>query len=209
MNANADGRIPRLTLVTVFVASLMLGMAFSPSPSVAYTPPLPPVSVESEGRAAAIPDPEIVVFVDVPIKVAPDVVAGVRAWERATKGWRRWRLGHAAEAHMWIIQVEPGKGHCPVWASGCAGAMGGLERDPSEAWGRAWLIRGNYEAGAKVITMHEIGHSLGLWHVEGTMMQAAPSIEQYLAEWRCPDGESLARLEWRIGVVLDTRECVQ
>lgn len=194
----------RLTLVVVFAASMLLGLAFSPAPSVAYTPPL---SVEERERARL--EPEIVVFVDVPLKVAPDVIAGVRAWERVTHGWRRWRLGSVSEAHLWIVQVEPGRGHCAPWAAACAGALGGLEREPRDAWGRAWLVRGSYEAGAKVITMHEIGHSLGLAHVEGTMMQAQPTIEMYLAPWPCPDAESLLRLQWRLGVVLETRECEQ
>ncbi len=192
-----------MTLFCVFIASFVCGLALSPAPSEAWTPPLAPLIPE---RAAARLEPEIVVFVDVPIDVSPAVVAGMRAWERATRGWRRWRLGPITEANLMIVQVEPNKGHCPPWAAACAGAMGGLEKEEN-AWGRAWMIRGSYEAGAKVITMHEIGHSLGLWHVEGTMMQAQPTIDMYFRPWTCPDGESLLRLQWRIGVVLDLSEC--
>ena len=193
----------RATLAVVFVASILLGLAVSPEPSEAYTPPLPRV----EAVRPAPLEPEIVVHVDVPLKVAPNVIEAIRAWERVTRGWRRWRLGGIAEAHMWIIQVEPGRGHCPDFAAACAAQMGGLEREPPDAWGRAWLIRGEYEPGAKVITMHEIGHALGLRHVDGTLMQSHMTVEMYLNPWTCPDGESLARLQWRLGVVLDTREC--
>jgi hypothetical protein len=191
----------RITLFCAFVTAFVVGLALAPKPSEAWTPPVAPVAPE---RASKL-EPEIVVFVDVPLSVSSEVIAGVRAWERATRGWRRWRLGSITEAHMIISQIEPNV-RCPVWASACAGALGGLERDEN-AWGRAWLVRGNYEAGARVITMHEIGHSLGLWHVEGTMMQSAPSVDMYLKVWRCPDGESLMRLQWQTGAVLNPAEC--
>ena len=194
----------RITLFFVFVTAFVVGLSFSPAPSDAYTPPLPPVVPERRAL-----EREIVVFVDVPIQVAPNVVAGMRAWERATRGWRRWRLGAITEANLWIVQVEPGRNPCPSWAVACAGNLGGLEKDDDSAWGRAWLIRGQYETGATVITIHEIGHSLGLAHAEGTVMNAEITLPMLLQTWRCPDGESLLRLQWRLGVVLDSRECVE
>lgn len=147
--------------------------------------------------------PTIRVHIDVSVGVSSEVIAGVKAWADATREWRDWELAGPATANLFIVEVADQAGHCdPVGypIAGCAGAIGGLELDPPHA--KIWLLRGMYENAAKWVTMHEIGHTLGLTHMDGTLMAQHPEDGVQLLAWDCPDTETLLRVSWRVGVSL-------
>jgi len=168
-------------------------------------------AIAPEYRAAALSvapglEPVIRVHIDVAPSVAPDVLAGIRAWADATHDWREWELAGPVSANLYITEVSDGDGHCdPVGypIAGCAGAIGGLDKDPPLA--KIWLIRGMYENAAKWVTMHEIGHTLGLTHLDGTLMAQHPEEGMGVLPWDCPDSVSLLRVSWRVGVTLACR----
>lgn len=167
-------------------------------------------AIAPEYRPAVIAGPPVAtvirVHVDVSPAVAPDVVAGIRAWADATREWRAWELAGPASANLFITEVVDQEGHCadvgyPI--AGCAGAIGGLDVDPPGA--QIWLLRGSYENAAKWVTMHEIGHTLGLTHLDGTLMAQHPDQDMGLLSWDCPDPVTLLRVSWRVGVNLACR----
>jgi hypothetical protein len=182
----------RLGAVVVLLAACQAGGA-----ERALTPP-PPVIV---APAPTLAIPTIRVHVDVSLGNAPEVIAGIRAWERATIGWRLWELAPPGRAHLWIVEVSDPHEYCtdpgyPI--AGCASAIGGLDDDQAPR-ARIYLVRGSYESAARMVVIHEIGHSLGLTHQDGTVMQQHPTALQWDATWHCPDEMTLLRLAWRTG----------
>ncbi len=182
---------PRIT-VGLFLVSL----ACAHPEDRALTPPLP------RFEAAPPPQPPVIrVGLDVSLRSAADVIAGVRAWEAATVGWRRWELVPIAQAHARIVEIVDPAGPCTLPGypiGGCSAQIGGLELE-HDPWAKIYLVRGNYEEAATLITMHEIGHALGLSHQDGTLMAAHPDTVLWEARWDCPDAVTLLRLEWHTG----------
>lgn len=162
----------------------------------AITPRLPRIEVP----APRVAPTTIKVHIDVDPSVSAEVVAGITAWANATRGWRDWGLAPPSEAHVTIVEVGPGGGHCPSGSSACASQIGGLETDAPH--GRIFMIRGAYEIAARLITIHELGHTLGLTHFDGGVMQSNPTLELWIVEWQCPDSITLMRLSWIVGQVL-------
>ncbi len=168
----------------------------------AQPPPPPP---ERAAPASLPPVPTIRVHVDVGLGSAFDVVAGIRSWARATRGWREWELAGPATAHAYITEVDPTDSPCQVTGytiAGCAEAIGGLDDDEAPH-AQIWLMRGNYEASAQWVTMHELGHALGLTHMDGTLMQGRGRF--VLLTLDCPDDVTLMRMHWRTGYPMRCR----
>jgi hypothetical protein len=171
-------------------------------------PPAPGGGARSDPGAAAYasapavgvaPLEPIAVYVDPGVARSAEVSAGVDGWRVATFGIREWRTADTADAaDVTVYQVGRYARVCEADettdALGCVQAIGGL-------WDRAmgdpmnvFLVEGNYEADAALVTMHEIGHLLGLTHGAGLM------AADVAGAWQCPDAETIDRLSELTGV---------
>jgi len=193
--------------------------------AVACTPPPPPFA-HDDAPAPAAPAPEPTEYPSVPVVATPPapaplpairvfvdprigeydaVVEAVEAWRVATAGVRDWVYVESYElADVWLLEVGPYARVCPgapedTAAWGCVQQIGGLWESQPEPL-RVFLISGNYEAGAKLTAMHELGHLLGLTHADGGFMTGNMPIAAALADWECPDAEPLDRLQTKLGI---------
>jgi len=171
--------------------------------------------VPATGEPVIVEAPEPVrpealrVCVDVPASERAKVEQAVEAWAEATSSWRDWVIVDAREGgcHLSIFEVGPyarlcsedddGDGHAEpnTDALGCVDALGGLLKAAPDA--TVYLIEGRYSAG---VVMHEIGHTLGLTHKDGGLMQAGWPAEYRGADWECPDATSMDRLGEKLHV---------
>jgi hypothetical protein len=144
--------------------------------------------------------PPIRVLVSVSPEHEADVVAGVDGWALSTRGVREWELTREWEAANVVLLETPALvGMCPHPAMlACTFGVGGLWTH--EAIGdpmRVFLVAGQYGPDARTITMHELGHKLGLGHIEGTLMNRSASLHYALP---CPDRVPIVELGTRLGV---------
>jgi hypothetical protein len=124
-----------------------------------------------------------------------DIEAGIRGWDRVTHSVRPWRImptGYPGPVHVIILEVPEGAGICTDHAYACVRGIGGLWEDSSLPT-HVYLVKGRYEGRAKGVIMHELGHLLGLEHLDGTLMQGNWDPEIAHAAWECPDMVSVAR----------------
>lgn len=179
----------------------------APAPTVepAVYPTAPVVDAPPVVVVVPAPLPPIRVHVDERIEERAAVLEAVEAWRVATRGVRDWvYVGKDDPADVWILEVGPYARVCPgapeeTTAWGCVQQIGGLWASQPEPL-NVFLISGNYEAGAKLTAMHEIGHLLGLTHADGGFMTGNMPIKMALADWECPDAEPLDRLQIKLGI---------
>jgi hypothetical protein len=95
-------------------------------------------------------------------------------------------------------------------ALGCVWGLGGLWNNVSGASMPLFLInssrwadgqaRPGYQRNAKLVTMHEIGHLLGLTHAAGGRLMKATTDAEMAAEWECPDAEAIDALSSKLKI---------
>jgi hypothetical protein len=157
--------------------------------------------------------PPIRVWVSPDVQYFDEVMAGVEAWAFATRGVREWVFVDATAEEIVLGEnvaelaiFEVGKysrmcdGELETNALGCVHGTGGLWNNVSGQPMKLYLIAPQYEQNPKKVTMHEIGHLLGLTHEDGGLMQEVASVAINEADWDCPDPRTVERLEGHLGV---------
>ena len=116
------------------------------------------------------------VCLDVPGNKRADLLPAIAAWNHALNG--KMTLVEDPEAcDLYVVEmVHP---PCDPSAVACADKIGGSV---------IYLYPGRYEKHASEVMAHEIGHTLGAQHVEGTLM--APTV----SNWECPDVTTMAQV---------------
>lgn len=208
----------------MFLLSLVVGCALPVAPAgggLNPQPELPAVgaSEPSVPSTAVVVAPAPVVLPALRVWVSPGVAelegvrAGVEGWREATRGVRDWTFTDSQDdADLAIYEIGPygntcGIGGAPPSALACVQGVGGLWRNESGEPMSLFLINSTrddagrakpgYQANPKLVTMHEIGHLLGLVHGAGALMN--PYAGDMLgANWECPDAESVATLEEKL-----------
>lgn len=192
-------------MIRVALAAVALAGCVSPLPA-------PPIDAEPPPAAMAYPAAPLTTFAPlepIAVYVSPEVTeaagvhAGIDGWRLATFGVREWRTVDAPEAaDVAIYQVGRYARLCgddaTTDALGCVTQIGGLwERSGSAQPAlNVFLVEGNYEVNASLVTMHEIGHLLGLTHAAGGLMAADADAS---AAWECPDAATIDALAERTG----------
>jgi hypothetical protein len=193
--------------VILFLTLLLA--ACEPAPLVCDGPPpeAPAPAPEAPNSIAPAGSEPIRVCVDVAADQRERVLQGVEGWRKVTAPWRGWDLqpaGTVDGCDLQIIEVAEGE-VCTLGASACVQTLGGL--DLERPFGVVYQVVGRYEVNPAFTTLHEVGHLLGLDHVDGGIMQAGPTASMWGGRWECPDLESIERLEAHLNLSLG--RCVQ
>lgn len=162
-----------------------------------------PVEVPAEGGQAIAQAPVqaaqalgvLRVCVPESLPARAGVLEGVAEWAHATRGWRAWELASTdCELTFELIERDT---LCAHEHTACVHVSGLEVGMPT----RVYMVRGQYEAIPRYVTLHEIGHAIGLGHVDGGVMAESVNEGDVL---RAPpatiDSETIARLEWHLGV---------
>lgn len=205
-----EGMTHRALLVLVLA---LVGVACTEPPAswndAAPELPAPGVMVPAVDPITGTPAPAAMAPIKVWLapSIDPEQVQAVRAavdaWGVVTRRIRAWvYVAEKADADLAISEIGPYARLCDgqeeTAALGCVRAVGGLWRNKSGEPMNLYLISGNYERATKLVTMHEIGHLLGLHHDAGGIM-AGPASEAMLdASWECPDPVAVAALVDRL-----------
>jgi hypothetical protein len=185
------------------------------TPVTAPVIPAPVTVPEPSAQPAPAPLPAIRYWVEPGIDNRDEVIEGVKAWAESTRGVREWIEVDTWEgAELAVREIGPygntcGVGGAPPSAVGCA-VTGGLWANESGEPMTAWLINSTrddagkaqpgYQQNAKLVTMHEIGHLLGLKHAPGGIMSATLDALAPAADWECPDAETIDELETHLKI---------
>jgi hypothetical protein len=165
-----------------------------------------------EGEPAARALPPIRVWIDPEAKNPEAIRAGVEGWRIAMKGVRDWLIveGSVEQArstdHADVMVQEVGSlsrlctGQDETAALGCVAATGGLWNNKSGRSLSLYLFTPQVTGHEAVVTMHELGHLLGLKHGTGALMDAGSEPAALDATWECPDAETIVSLEERLGL---------
>jgi len=156
----------------------------------------------AEDPVAAAGDGPARLCLRVPEPALAGVRAGLAGWDAVLGPWRLLEeAGPGKPCDAVVEQSEEADSPCLEGMSDCADGIGGL--DLARPRGHVWLLRGRYESSAAFVTMHELGHLLGLGHEDGTVMEAEPSGKMARADWACPDPRTVSRLEAHLGLGLE------
>lgn len=152
--------------------------------------------------SVALPLRPLRVCIEVPAASLAAVRAAVDGWREATRTWRDWRfVDHDDEwnnCDLSIVQTGRYSTLCDGDAYGCSSNIGGLA-DESEPYSVVFLPEQRYEDFATAVVLHEIGHAIGLSHKDGGLMQGDWPPAFRSAAWKCPDAETLDRLQEQLG----------
>lgn len=165
------------------------------------------------------PLPAIRVWLDPSInpKYIDAVRAGVEGWRMATAGVRDWTYTDDYDhAELAIREIGPYGNTCAVGgtteALGCVQGVGGLWHNESGQPMTVYLIsttfsadghaQDGYQQNPTLVTMHEIGHLLGLTHGAGLLMGNTDGMphDRIEADWTCPDAETIDTLETKLKI---------
>lgn len=159
--------------------------------------------IEGEPAPAAMAPIKVWLAPSIDPAQVPAVRAAVDAWGTVMRRIRAWVYVEAkTDADLAISEIGPYArlcdGQAETAALGCVRAVGGLWRNKSGEPLDLYLIRGAYERATKLVTMHEIGHLLGLHHDAGGIMAGPASGGMLDAIWECPDPVAVAALVDRL-----------
>jgi hypothetical protein len=150
------------------------------------------------------------------------VTEGVREWvfvEASAEEIADADEAGEALADVAIREIGPYGGTCApsdtdgevaeTTALGCVWGIGGLWNNESGESMPVFLINTSrtadghavpgYQRNAKLVTMHEIGHLLGLTHAAGGLMTATTNKDM-AADWECPDAQAVDALASKLKV---------
>lgn len=183
-----DGAIAGLAVVCVLAIALgLIGCAPPPTPQPSKKPALPPIAVYTNATGLGL----------------IGVTRGVDGWARVTRGVRDWVITPSIRANVLILEVPVSSGMCQSHMVACTYGTGGLwtHRNGDDPQ-RIFLQSGQYESQSALVTMHELGHKLGLGHVEGTIMARAIG-DAVPSDPTCPDALTVARVSALLGERLE------
>lgn len=113
----------------------------------------------------------------------PTVIEAVTAWDNAIRRWKHLQpvigLQNQPICDYTIIEVEPNE------------SVGFQVLGSTTLFGKIiYLYKNRYEIDALTVTLHELGHSFGAIHMNGTLM--SPQI--IYNTFACPDAATVAQV---------------